>query len=124
MTALPRGHSDHKLGAIRQILDYYPDLPFILIGDSGQEDPEIYRDIVHDYGGRIRAIYIRNVTTDPARARAIGELAEEVRGAGSDLLLSEDTLAAVRHAADRGWVPAQTVRAVEQTISSSSMHPG
>ena len=120
---LPRGHSEHKLGAIRQILDYYPDLPFILMGDSGQEDPEIYRAVVHDYGRRIRAIYIRNVTTDPARARAIGELAEEVRGAGSELLLSEDTLAAVRHAADREWIPPQTVRAVEQTISSSSTHP-
>jgi phosphatidate phosphatase APP1 len=69
-------------------------MPFILIGDSGQEDPEIYRDVVHEHGDRILAVYIRNVSTDPARARAIGELAEEVRQAGSELLLSDDTLAA------------------------------
>jgi hypothetical protein len=76
---LPTRHGVHKLGAIRQILDTYPHLPFILIGDSGQEDPEIYRDVVHEYGARILAVYIRNVTREPAaRAKAIGELSEEV----------------------------------------------
>jgi phosphatidate phosphatase APP1 len=113
---LPRGHGEHKLGAIRQILDAYPHLPFILIGDSGQEDPEIYRDVVHQYGSRILAVYIRNVTPDPARARAIGELAEEVRSVGSELMLSDDTLAAARHAAERGWVGEQTVTRVADVI--------
>ncbi|MGH7446190.1 MAG: App1 family protein, partial [Longimicrobiales bacterium] len=121
---LPPGHGEHKLGAIRQILDCYPQLPFILIGDSGQEDPEIYRDVVHQYRGRILAVYIRNVTTDPARARAIGELADEVRSAGSVLLLSDDTLAAARHAAARGWVGEQTILRVSEAISSSGSHPG
>jgi phosphatidate phosphatase APP1 len=116
---LPTGHGEHKLGAIRQILDTYPDLPFILIGDSGQEDPEIYRDVVHQYRGRILAVYIRNVTADPARARAIGELAEEVRSVGSELLLSDDTLAAAKHAAERGWVGERTIRRVADVISSS-----
>jgi phosphatidate phosphatase APP1 len=116
---LPRGHGEHKLGAIRQIMDCYPTMPFILIGDSGQEDPEIYRDVVHEYQGRVIAVYIRNVSTDPARTRAIGELAEEVRGAGSELLLSDDTLAAARHAAERGWVGERTIRRVSEVISSS-----
>ena len=116
---LPLGHGEHKLGAIRQILDTYPDLPFILIGDSGQEDPEIYRDVVHQYRGRIHAVYIRNVTSDPARARAIGELAEEVRSVGAELMLSDDTLAAARHAAERGWVGARTIRRVADAVSSS-----
>ncbi|HEX6306600.1 MAG TPA: phosphatase domain-containing protein [Longimicrobiales bacterium] len=121
---LPRGHGEHKLGAIRQIMNCYPELPFILIGDSGQEDPEIYRDIVHDYGRRVLAVYIRNVTTDPARARAIGELAEEVRAAGSELLLSDDTLAAARHAAEREWVGERTIRRVAEAVSSSAARPG
>jgi phosphatidate phosphatase APP1 len=116
---LPRGHGEHKLGAIRQIMDCYAHLPFILIGDSGQEDPEIYRDVVHEYRGRVAAVYIRNVSIDPARARAIGELGEEVRGAGSELLLSDDTLAAARHAAERGWVDDATIRRVAERISSS-----
>lgn len=121
---LPRAHSEHKLGAIRQILETFPALPFILIGDSGQEDPEIYRDVVHRYGGRIHAVYIRNVTRDPARARAIGELADEVREAGSVLLLSDDTLAAAKHAAEHGWVGPETIRRVAAAVSSSAARPG
>ncbi|HYC34079.1 MAG TPA: phosphatase domain-containing protein, partial [Gemmatimonadales bacterium] len=38
-----RRRPPHKPSAIAEILATYPDLPFILIGDSGQEDPEIYR---------------------------------------------------------------------------------
>jgi phosphatidate phosphatase APP1 len=121
---LPTSHGDHKLGAIRQILDAYSALPFILIGDSGQQDPEIYRDVVHEYGGRILAVYIRDVSASPVRAGAIGELAEEVRSAGSELLLSDDTLAGARHAAQRGRVREETVAAVAAAVSSSGARPG
>ena len=103
---LPRDHGYHKRGAIRQILDTYPDLPFILIGDSGQEDPEIYREVVRDYPRRILAIYIRNVTPDPLRVEAIQRLADEVRDDGSTLVLSDDTLSAAQHAAQHDWIDA------------------
>ncbi|HUF35967.1 MAG TPA: phosphatase domain-containing protein [Gemmatimonadales bacterium] len=94
----------HKPGTIAEILETYPALPFILVGDSGQEDPEIYRAIVHDYPGRILAVYIRNVRPHPERVSAIRRLAEEVVAAGSALVLADDTLAAARHAADHGWL--------------------
>jgi phosphatidate phosphatase APP1 len=98
------GHAGHKLGAIRRILDLFPALPFILIGDSGQEDPEIYHRVVHDYPDRILAVYIRNVTPRPERVDAVRRLAEEVEKAGSTLLLTDDTHAAAVHAAQRGWI--------------------
>ncbi len=101
---LPSGNEAHKLAAIRRVLDLYPALPFILIGDSGQEDPEIYHRVVRDYPDRIRAVYIRNVHPLPARAEAIRALAGEVEKAGSTLLLADDTLAAARHAASCGWI--------------------
>jgi phosphatidate phosphatase APP1 len=121
---LPTGHAGHKLGAIRQILDCYPALPFILIGDSGQEDPEIYRQVVHDCGDRIPAVYIRNVSADPRRAEAIGRLSEEVRLKGSVLLLSDDTAASARHAAARGWIGDDGLRRVEAAVSSAAARPG
>ncbi|MEJ7812011.1 MAG: phosphatase domain-containing protein [Gemmatimonadaceae bacterium] len=103
--AVPRGgHAPHKLGAIARIMDTYPRLPFILIGDSGQEDPEIYREVVRRYPTRILAAYIRNVTPDPHRSAAIRALAAEVVEAGSTLILADDTLAAARHALERGWI--------------------
>jgi phosphatidate phosphatase APP1 len=102
--SLASRHAGHKLAAIRRILDLFPALPFILIGDSGQEDPEIYHRVVHDYPDRIQSVYIRNVTPRPDRLEGIQKLAAEVEKAGSTLLLTDDTLAAARHAASKGWI--------------------
>jgi phosphatidate phosphatase APP1 len=41
-----RMNRNHKTEAIEAILQTYPELGFILIGDSGEEDPEIYSGIV------------------------------------------------------------------------------
>lgn len=98
-------HGRHKLAAITRILETYPALPFILIGDSGQEDPEIYRETVRRYPGRILAIYIRDVTPDNAeRAAAIRQLVAEVQADGGTLLLTDRTLVAAQHACAQGWI--------------------
>jgi phosphatidate phosphatase APP1 len=101
---LPTSLGSHKLEAIRGIVELYPTLPFVLIGDSGQEDPEIYREVVARYPSRVLAIYIRNVTPDPARAARIGALAREVSEARSELLLAADTAEVAAHALDRAWI--------------------
>ncbi|MGH7504590.1 MAG: App1 family protein [Longimicrobiales bacterium] len=111
---LPTSHRAHKLAHIRQILGYYPDLPFILIGDSGQKDPEIYRDIVAEHPSRVRAIYIRNVSRDELRCSAIRKLAAEVRDAGSTLVFADDTYEAARHAAEHGWIDETRLAEVER----------
>lgn len=97
-------HHGHKLDKIEEILQTYPNLPFILIGDSGQQDPEIYREVVKRHPQRIRAIYIRNVNPDPARIEAIDQLIEEVRTTGTQLLLVPDSEAAAAHAAAEGLI--------------------
>ena len=94
----------YKLAQIREIMGTYPSLPFVLVGDSGQEDPEIYGELVTEFPGRIFAIYIRNVSPHPERLASIRALAERVTAAGSTLLLADDTLAAARHAAAHGWI--------------------
>ena len=105
-TLSSKRHHDHKGDHIRRILATYPELPVILIGDSGQQDPEIYRGIVHEFKGRVRAIYIRNVTMNADRSAAIDLLAKEVLAAGTSMVLADDTLAAARHAVENGLIPA------------------
>lgn len=97
-------HFDHKGVAIRNIMQLYPAMQFILIGDTSQHDPEIYRQVVAEFPNRVRAIYIRDVTVNEARSASVKKLAEEVLGAGSTLVLSEDTLGAAKHAAEHGWI--------------------
>ncbi len=107
------GSRRHKLRFIRHILNTHPALPFVLIGDSGQEDPEIYSRIVREYPGRIRAIYIRDVTLED-RATAIRALAEEVRVLEAPLLLVSDTVAAAQHAVEQGFIRADALPAIRE----------
>jgi phosphatidate phosphatase APP1 len=104
----------HKEPLIREILDAYPSLPFILIGDTSQRDPEIYREIVRQYPGRILAIYVRNVDPNPTRLASVQALAEEVLAAGSALVLADDTAAAAKHAVEHGWIAADSLAGIEQ----------
>ncbi|WP_026837588.1 App1 family protein [Gillisia sp. JM1] len=51
----------HKQKEIINILKTYPELKFILIGDSGEHDASIYTDIAAQYPDRILTIYLRSV---------------------------------------------------------------
>lgn len=104
----------HKEPLIREILDLYPSLPFVLIGDNSQKDPEIYRSILDHYPGRILAIYIRNVENHPERSASLQALADEVLAAGSTLVLADDSYAAAVHAADHGWITKESLPSVRK----------
>jgi phosphatidate phosphatase APP1 len=109
---LPRKAEDHKRELIHNMLALYSELPFILIGDSGQHDPEIYRQIVEEHPGRVLAVYIRNVSRDPRRIREIEDLAKAVAGAGSSLVLAADSVAIAEHAVSLGLVSPEAVSEV------------
>lgn len=98
--------------AIREILDLFPTLPVILIGDTTQRDPEIYSSVVHEYPERVLAVYVRDVKKTPARRAAVGELAKAVQEAKSVLVLADDTMAAAEHAAEQGWIDAKSLPAI------------
>ncbi|TQD39810.1 App1 family protein [Haloflavibacter putidus] len=51
----------HKQKEIINILKTYPDLKFVLIGDSGEHDATIYIDIARQYPQQIKAIFLRSV---------------------------------------------------------------
>jgi phosphatidate phosphatase APP1 len=101
-----------KDAAIREIMDAYPSLPVILIGDSSQRDPEIYREVVRANPDRVLAVYIRDVRRTAERRGAIAALAAEVQAARSVLVLADDTMAAARHAAERGWIDAKSLDSI------------
>jgi phosphatidate phosphatase APP1 len=110
-------HRNHKLGIIRRLLRTYPELPFVLIGDSGEEDPEIYHQAVREHPGRIRAIYIRDVTT-AARDAEIRSIAKEVRGLGVEMIPAPDTAVAAEHAASVGLIAPDAVPEIRALSSA------
>ena len=56
----------YKLAAIEPILTAYPERRFLLIGDSGEQDPEIYTRLVTQHPEQIAAVFLRNVTEESA----------------------------------------------------------
>src|SRR5690606_16029138 len=101
-------HRDHKLKQIKHILDAFRDLRFILIGDSGQEDPQIYFEIVQKYPGRILTVYIRDVS-----GADLSDLADEYSAVGGELILVKDTTDAAAHALSKGWILKSDERKIE-----------
>jgi len=116
------GHLEHKLTQIRTILETHAALPFVLIGDSGQEDPEIYTEVVRAFPGRIKAIYIRDVTLEE-RDRAIRTLIDELRGSKVDLVLARDTIAAAEHAHQHGLIAADALPAIRAKKTEDQHDP-
>ena len=110
----PGGGHGHKLEKIRGLLGTLKSLPFILIGDSGQEDAEHYRTIVREFPGRIRCVYIRNVWHRTGREAELALIAEDIRTAGSQMLTVDDTVTAARHAAQHGWIRWEEVKEVRE----------
>ncbi|MGI4872480.1 MAG: App1 family protein [Janthinobacterium lividum] len=97
-------HHGHKLREISQLLTTYPELPFILLGDSGQHDADIYAEVVRLFPGRIRVIYIRDVGV-PARLLPVVPVAQALQAEfGVEMLVVPDFLAAAQHAAAHGFI--------------------
>lgn len=69
--------AERKRGSLEQILRDFPERKFILVGDSGEADLEVYTDIVLANPGRILGIFIRDVTTadkKPFFEQSVGHL--------------------------------------------------
>lgn len=56
------GTQAHKLAIIRRLIADFPNRRFVLIGDSGEQDPEIYAIVAREHPERVLAIWIRDVT--------------------------------------------------------------
>ena len=55
--------AERKRGSLDRIMRDFPERKFILVGDSGEADLEVYTDVVIDYPGRVLGVFIRDVTT-------------------------------------------------------------
>jgi phosphatidate phosphatase APP1 len=116
-------HHGHKLREIKQLLDTYPALPFLLLGDSGQHDAEIYAEVVRQHPGRIRVIYIRDVGV-PTRLPGVTAVAAALLAeCGVELVVVPDFLAAAHHAAGLGLITATGLAEVAAADQAQVLGP-
>ncbi len=67
-----------KTTAIRFLMKHLPERKFVLIGDSGEKDPEIYRKICRKFPGRVRALLIRDIPERPLEEERSRKLEEAI----------------------------------------------
>lgn len=54
-----RGNHDHKFDKIKHVLEFYPNLKYVLLGDDSQHDPILYERICKIFPVTVVAVYIR-----------------------------------------------------------------
>lgn len=91
----------HKQKEIINILNAYPNLNFILIGDSGEHDATIYTDIAAQFPDRIKCIYLRSVK-HRRRMEAVKSIVDNYRL--TPVLLVQTSEEAEEHAKNHGFI--------------------
>jgi phosphatidate phosphatase APP1 len=59
---------EYKLRIIEPLLTAFPQRKFVLVGDSGEKDPEVYGILVRRHSNQIIGIFIRDVTGEDSGA--------------------------------------------------------
>ncbi|QLE01532.1 DUF2183 domain-containing protein [Galbibacter sp. BG1] len=91
----------NKFVKISHILETYPKLHFILIGDAQDLDPDIYLEIARKYPSQIKAIYIRLIR-NKHKMKKVKALIE--KNSDIEVLLISDSDEAEVHARMNGWI--------------------
>ena len=60
--------AERKKATLERIMSDFPERKFLLVGDSGEADLELYTDLLLSYPRRIIGVFIRDVTTTKPRA--------------------------------------------------------
>ena len=90
--------SNYKQPAIRRLLSQFSQ-PVVLVGDSGEKDPEVYDQIREEFPGRVKAIYIRDAGHSEDTERF------------TDMVLFKEAREAAAHAVKSGLADAACVAA-------------
>ncbi|KGQ19581.1 DUF2384 domain containing protein [Lysobacter dokdonensis DS-58] len=118
------GHG-HKLERARTLIARNPQLRWILLGDSGQADAELYSEAAQEFGERIAAIYIRDVDpeTDSPLDIGVDAYIEKVAGTKVPMLRAKDSVAIAEHAASIGLLDPAAIPAIVAEVRKDAARP-
>ncbi|PWK51292.1 App1 family protein [Actinoplanes xinjiangensis] len=89
-----RSGQEHKRKSLRRLAEEFPDVRWLLIGDDGQHDQEIYSEFAREYPQNVAAVAIRRLSpTQAVLAGAVpgpSEAAEVVPSGGKNWFAAPD----------------------------------
>lgn len=108
----------HKVASLRRLLAEFPERAWVLVGDDGQHDPQIYAEVAAEHPGRVHVVAIRQLspaeqvlahgTPGPTREgqpRTAQDAAREQRATGTETVTGGDGHALTLALIDRGLLP-------------------
>ena len=69
------GDHNHKFYKIKHLVEFYPELRFVLLGDDSQQDPFIYENISKIFPENISTVYIRKTRKRKSKEKVAKALA-------------------------------------------------
>ncbi|PZD77933.1 App1 family protein [Mesonia sp. K7] len=93
--ATGRGDHQHKYYKIRHIVEFYPELRFVLLGDDSQQDPYIYQDISIIFPNNISTVYIRQTRKHPLKK--VNQIIKNLDGLGVKTCYFRNSEEAIKH---------------------------
>lgn len=118
------GHG-HKLERAIALIERFPHLRWVLLGDSGQADAELYAQAARVHGERIAAIYIRDVDPDADSPldTFVDSHIERVAGTSVPMLRARDSVAIAEHAAGLGLIDPAALPSIVADVHRDKQRP-
>jgi len=110
------GQNNHngKFTRIVRVLEAFPGLKFILLGDDSQQDPYIYASIVSHFPEKIACVYIRAVNKVPKPE--VQQKLKEIEATGTECCYFNHSRDAIQHSERIGLIGEKTAEKVK-TVS-------
>lgn len=90
-----KGNHNHKFFKIKHILEFYPNLKYVLLGDDSQEDAFIYEAISKIFPLSVKAVYIRQ--TGKTKKRKVIEVMKNLKSLDVEVCYFSSSKEAMEH---------------------------
>lgn len=97
-----RGGHNHKFEKIKHILEFYPELKYVLIGDDSQHDPYLYEAISKIFPLTVKAIYIRQ--TRKTKKKKVENVLKNLESLSVSVCYFKDSAEAIAHSKAIGLI--------------------
>jgi len=97
-----RGSHNHKFEKIKHILEFYPNLEYVLLGDDSQKDAFLYEAICKIFPVTVKAVYIRQ--TGDHKKEAITTVMKNLETLKVSVCYFKNSLEAIAHSKEIGII--------------------
>ncbi|MDN3674611.1 App1 family protein [Flavobacterium branchiarum] len=97
-----RGSHNHKFEKIKHVLEFYPNLKYVLLGDDSQHDPMLYENICKIFPVTVKAVYIRQ--TGKNKKEATKAILKNLENLEVSICYFKDSSEAIEHSKKIGII--------------------